>query len=419
MTDEEFGVIPSRRSFLSTGAIAGWGAATAFGLAGLARAEAGGQRADSRPDQATPATDTPHGGDTIAFYGEHQPGVDTPAQAHANFVALELDDDIDKEGLRRLMRILTDDAARLMAGRGALADSEPELAAFPSRLSVTFGFGPEFVRRAGGQGPGWLRPLPKFKVDRLEPEWSGGDLFLMIGSDDPTALSHATRMLLKDTRSFATVKWIQPGFRHARDTLAPGTTMRNLFGQVDGTVNASAGTPEFARQVWIPTGPFAGGTGVVIRRIRMDLDTWDEVDPAAREHSIGRRIDNGAPLTGKHEQDEPDFSAVTESGFPVISQFAHMRRARSGDPRHKIVRRGYSYEVPVLAGQKDASGIGTDAGLIFVAYAADVDAQFVPIQRRLDEADLLNTWTTPIGSAVFVIPPGCKKGGYIGETLLE
>jgi dye decolorizing peroxidase len=32
---------------------------------------------------------------------------------------------------------------------------------------------------------------------------------------------------------------------------------------------------------------------------------------------------------------------------------------------------------------------------------------------------LLNQWTTPIGSAVFAIPPGCQEGGYIGDTLLS
>jgi dye decolorizing peroxidase len=33
--------------------------------------------------------------------------------------------------------------------------------------------------------------------------------------------------------------------------------------------------------------------------------------------------------------------------------------------------------------------------------------------------DILNVWTTPIGSSEFVIPPGCLRGGYIGETLLD
>ena len=59
------------------------------------------------------------------------------------------------------------------------------------------------------------------------------------------------------------------------------------------------------------------------------------------------------------------------------------------------------------------------SGLLFGSFQADVSRQFTPLQRRLDELDLLNTWTTPIGSAVFAIPPGCEAGGYIGETLLD
>jgi dye decolorizing peroxidase len=40
------------------------------------------------------------------------------------------------------------------------------------------------------------------------------------------------------------------------------------------------------------------------------------------------------------------------------------------------------------------------------------------MQRRLAAGDLLNQWITPIGSAVFAIPPGREPGGYIGEGLL-
>ncbi|WP_090763131.1 hypothetical protein [Nonomuraea maritima] len=36
----------------------------------------------------------------------------------------------------------------------------------------------------------------------------------------------------------------------------------------------------------------------------------------------------------------------------------------------------------------------------------------------LSEADLLNEWTTPVGSAVFAVPPGCRQDGWIGESLL-
>jgi iron-dependent peroxidase len=53
-----------------------------------------------------------------------------------------------------------------------------------------------------------------------------------------------------------------------------------------------------------------------------------------------------------------------------------------------------------------------------VAYQADPVAQFVPIQKRLEQLDMLNTWTVPVGSAVFAIPAGVREeGGYIGESL--
>lgn len=401
----------SRRQLLFGGAAAaGAGAATAFGAEAAWRASTGDAAAAAVAD----ASSTVVGDAVVPFHGEHQAGIETPAQAHALFIALDLLDGTDASVLRRLMRILSDDAARLSRGEPALADTEPELALVPARLTVTFGFGPALVARAGRPAPSWLRPLPGFAIDRLQPAWSDGDLLLQLGADDPVTLAHAARMLLKDARSFGTVRWSQRGFRRAAGAEASGTTMRNLFGQVDGTVNPAPGSADFSDVVWVGDGPrwLDGGTGMVLRRIAMDLDGWDRVDRPGREFAVGRRLDTGAPLTGEAERDDPDFEAVTALGFPVISEVSHLRRARSDDPRERILRRGYNYD------DAPAGASVSDAGLIFVSYQADVDRQFVPIQRRLDEVDLLNQWTTPIGSAVFAIPPGCDEGGYVGETLL-
>ncbi|MGP9543369.1 Dyp-type peroxidase, partial [Glutamicibacter sp. AOP5-B1-3] len=108
-------------------------------------------------------------------------------------------------------------------------------------LTVTFGFGPKLVELAGSSAAG-IQPLPKFSIDRLQERWNDGDLLLHIASDDQLTVAHAQRMLLKDARRFASVKWVQPGFRRSRGSEATGTTMRNLFGQVDGTVNPSPQT---------------------------------------------------------------------------------------------------------------------------------------------------------------------------------
>ncbi|MGO1629165.1 MAG: Dyp-type peroxidase, partial [Microbacterium sp.] len=344
-------------------------------------------------------------------------GVDTDAQAHAMFIGLYLHPETDRDGLRRMMGILTDDAARLAQGVPPLADSEPELAVAPARLTVTFGFGPGFVTRASGTGPQWLQPLPAFGIDQLQPEYGDGDLLIQVASDDPVTVAHATRMLLKDTRSFASLRWVQPGFRRAHGSVKPGTTMRNLFGQVDGTTNPTPGTTDFDKVVWATGGWLTGGTGAVIRRIRMDLDKWDRLDRSGRDQAVGRFQSNGAPLTSSpHEQaaefDEPDFEAKTSTGFTVIPEFSHMARARPVEAGERIFRRAYNYQGPPVGDEL------SESGLIFVSYQADVERQFVPIQRRLDELDLLNEWTTPIGSAVFALPPGCAEGGFIGDTLL-
>lgn len=392
----------TRRQFLLGGAVAGVGAAAAVGIDYAVT----GARASAEASVAL------NGDVTVPFHGAHQAGIDTDAQAYGLFVALDLLPEVDREGQRRMMRILTDDAARLTQGRGALADSEPELATAPARLTVTFGFGPGFVARAGGAAPTWLKPLPAFAIDRLQPEYGDGDLLLQIASDDALTVAHTARMLLKDARSFATVRWTQQGFRRAHGTVKPGTTMRNLFGQVDGTTNPTPGTTDFDEVVWSTGGWMTGGTGIVVRRIRMELDTWDRLDRDGRDQTVGRFVSTGAPLTGTDEFDEPDFAATTPIGFPVIPEFSHLRRARSENPTERIFRRAYNYDDPPAGDQV------SNSGLIFVSFQADVDRQFTPIQRRLDELDLLNEWTTPIGSAVFAVPPGCGPDGYIGETLL-
>ncbi len=393
---------PSRRQFLFGGAAAGAGAAAAIGA----------DWAFGQPSAPVAAAATLNGEATVDFHGIHQAGIATPAQAHAVLLGLDLRPETDLDALGRMMRVLSDDASRMSRGEPALADSEPELATVPANLTVTFGFGPGLVARAARSAPAWLRPLPAFTIDRLDPAYSDGDLLIQIASDDSFTVAHAARMLLKDTRSFASVRWSQTGFRRAYGSEKPGTTMRNLFGQVDGTTNPSLGSALLEKTVWITDGWLAGGTGMVVRRIHMDLDKWDRLDRGGREQSVGRTLGNGAPLTGQGEFDEPDFAAVNGAGFPVIPEFSHMRRARTDDAGAVIFRRGYNYD------EAPAGGSVSDSGLIFISFQADIDAQFVPIQRRLDQLDLLNEWTTPIGSAVFAIPPGCEAGGYVGETLL-
>jgi dye decolorizing peroxidase len=151
---------------------------------------------------------------------------------------------------------------------------------------------------------------------------------------------------------------------------------------------------------------------MVIRRIAMKLDTWDAADRLARENALGRRLSDGAPLTGGRVTDPPDLLAKDQLGFPVIDPASHVRRAMPAAPHERILRRPYSYDdVPT-------GGADSDSGLVFVSFQADPVRQFLPIQRRLAEADLLNIWTVPIGSGVYAVLPGVREGEVLGQALL-
>lgn len=397
----------SRRRFLLGSAVAG--AAVAIPAGGVASAE---ETAETGQGQSGASA----GQGVEPFHGEHQAGVETALQAHSVFIGLDLVRGSSPADLARLMRVWTSDAERLTRGIPALADTEPELAELPARLTATVGFGPGVFEMKGlaRKRPKWLKPFPPFSIDRLQDGYSGGDLLLHLGSDDPITLAHAQRMMVKDSTTFAKVRWLQRGFHRAAAHSPPGVTGRNLMGQIDGTVNPVPGTTEFSDAIWIADEPnwIVGGTGMLLRRIRMKMDGWDSLSRGEKELAMGRRLHNGAPLTGDEERDTPDFSATHDNGLPVIPEFAHIRAAAGTQSKARFLRRPFNYDDGFL------SNGNPDLGLLFAAYAADPTGQIVPVQRRLAKLDLLNTWTTPIGSAVFAIPPGCAEGGMIGETLL-
>lgn len=406
-----------RRQLLRTGAAAFAGAGTGWTAAAAVRAtepaSGSGAAQGGTPDAVSDVTSPPLGGLTVSFHGAHQAGVATPPQAHLSLVGLDLERSVRREGLVRLLRLLSDDAARLSRGLPALADTEPELAERPARLTVTFGLGPQISRSMFG-GPGEVKPLPPFGTDRLDPAWGQTDLAVQICAEDPLTVAHARRMILKDSTGLARVRWIQEGFRRAHGSEPEGTTMRNVMGQVDGTVNPVQADLDFDDLIWSEEDGFAGGTFMVVRRIRALMDSWDRVDPIGREAAVGRTLKNGAPLTGTAESDEPDFDATDQFGLPVIDPASHIARARTSDPRERFHRRAYNYTVP-----DPSRPIGEDAGLVFIAFARDLDRQFVPVQRRLAELDRLNEWVHTIGSAVYSIPPGAADGDFVAQHLLD
>ena len=350
---------------------------------------------------------------TIDFHGIHQAGVDTPEQTYATFLGLNLLK-ASAQDADSVLRIVSDDAARLMAGRPALGDTEPEIAEVPARLSITIGLGRSLFEKTGrmDQLPPYVAEIPAFSTDRLQGEWADTDFLIQIGSDDPLTLAHAQRTVVKGLSTLTSVAWVQSGFRSPTPANEGGRASRNMMGQVDGTVNPLPGTARFDAVVWTTGEPAwaVGGTVVVIRRIRMLLDEWDRMDTGAKELVIGRTLETGAPLGGDSETDEVRFDVLDENGLPVIPSNAHMRVAHAESDEEMILRRPYTYDVGFVDGVQDV-------GLIFAAYTADPRKSFIPMQERIAEFDAFNRWNTTIGSSSYFIPPGCAEGDYLCSGL--
>lgn len=364
----------------------------------------------------------------VAFDGENQAGVATPAQAYMNLVAFNLRAGADRDSVRLLMQLWTDDARRLTQGINPVGSLEPEMTQVPANLTITCGFGSRLFDIIGlpRQRPAWLGPLPSFSKDKLDNAWAEADLVLQICCDDPLMLAFATRHMTRSGIDYVQTRWFQQGFLNAAGALDNGATPRNLFGQKDGTVNPST-AEEYLDYVWIDADSGSpawatGGTAMVVRRVAMNLDTWEMLDRKSRENAMGRYLESGAPLTGTEEFEAADFEAVDDLGLPIIDPNSHMALAAPplDVPDQRIKRRAYNYNDAPEPG----SELVSNSGLIFVCFQQDPLKQFVPIQQRLNDGDHMNTWITHIGSAVFVLPPGTDETGrlrdeYWGASLLE
>lgn len=397
---------PSRRVVLTGSAAAALGGLV--GGFGIGQITAGTAEAGNTTDPAAPSAGY------RGFHGRHQAGILDDAQAHAVFLGIDLvPGDLDASGqrerLRSILKLLTEDAQRLMSGQGVLADSEPEMAGMPANLTLTVGLSRTMIELIGDSlAPDSLGPLPDFGIDELREEYGQSDVIIQLCAEDPTVLAHAVRAVRKNLRSITTVKFEQHGFTHATSSRPAGSPFRNLFGQVDGINNPVGGNREIAVFGFEPGDTwFPDATTLVLRRISMDLDSWDEVDRPGRDFALGRRQSDGSPLSGNQVQDPVDLNAVNEMGLPRISAHAHVARAMPHGAQEVLWRRGYSYLD------------GSNAGLLFASYQRDVAESFIPVQSRLAELDALNEWTTPIGSAVYGILPGVAEGMYLGQQLFE
>jgi deferrochelatase/peroxidase EfeB len=367
---------------------------------------------------------------TVPFWGRRQAGIVTAAQDRLHFAAFDVTA-TNRAELVDLLRAWTVAAARMTAGEPAGPrndepllppdDTGEAIGHLPSRLTITFGFGPGLFERDGvdrfglaARRPGPLRQMPPLPAEAIDPTISGGDLCVQACSDDPQVAFHAVRNLTRIGRGSVVMKWSQLGFGRTSTTTREQDTPRNLMGLKDGTNNIRAEDgAELDEFVWAgDEAPewLRGGTYVVSRRIRMVIESWDRTALVEQERTIGRAKYSGAPLGATDEFDTPDLEVRGPDG-PVIDRDAHIRLGSQTELGIRILRRGYSF----TDGFDEVTG-QLDAGLFFICFQRD-PAQFETIQRSLS-GDLLNEYIVHTSSGVFAVPPGATEGTYVGEALL-
>ena len=235
-------------------------------------------------------------------------------------------------------------------------------------------------------------------------------------AEDPQVAFHAAHDLIRQVAPVARARWLLAGFGRTVNSRTQ-VTSRNLMGFKDGTNNVMVeDTDAMRRFVWAgrPESPawMHGGSYMVVRRIAMNLGTWDDASLRQQELTFGRHKLSGAPLGGVHEHDPVNLQ-LRSHGAEVIPATAHIRLAGPvANEGERILRRGYSY-VDGLSGTSGAPA----GGLLFICYQRDPRKQFIPIQRRLAAYDALNQHITHVGSAIFACPPGVQPGGFVGDGL--
>lgn len=412
--------------FTRRAALGGAGAAVAAASAAGAGYWAG------RPAPAQAADDS------HAFYGEHQSGIETPAQDRMHFVALNVKVETAEE-LKELFQEWSEAAAILMAGHelGDATNYETppddtgeamDLSA--AHLTLTFGLGRALFVDGNGkdrfgfahQLPEALVEVPKMRGDALEENRSGGDLCIQACADDPQVAVHAIRNLVRIASGRAVVAWSQLGFGRTSSTSTTQKTPRNLFGFKDGTNSLKTENADLlAQHVWTSTenskgNPnwMNGGSYLATRRIRMLIEPWDRAPLREQEDIIGRTKREGAPLSGGGEFDAPDFSMKGRGG-PIIPHNSHLYLMHPDQNNGvQMLRRGFNYT-------DGTDGLGhLDAGLFFIAFVCDPRTHFIPMLRTMTSSDALSEYLKHNGSALFAVPPGIRdENDFIASGLFE
>lgn len=404
--------------------------AAAVAVAGLAGGLGGAVL--SKRQNAVDNQSPQHSQQRYDCYGVHQAGIVTPHQPFGTLCAF----DITAVGVPQLInffRVLTARIEFLTQG-GTLSDTDPKLPPEgsgllgknvpPDGLTITVSVGASlFDERFGLQAkkPLHLQEMKRFPNDKLQKEWSDGDISIQICAFSPETCQNALRDIIKNTVRFAVARWVIDGWLPKAE---PGAlAARNLLGYRDGSANPDVSKSEVANQVlWTGVAENSldepawtrNGSYQAIRLIRQFVEFWDRT-PLQEQHTIfGREKYSGAPIGMQSEKDVPNYAHDPDG--KTIPKDSHIRLANMRTPefmkKHRLYRRPFNYSLGLAkSGQ-------LNVGLILVMYQANLEDGFIYVQNLLN-GEPLEEYISPFGGGYFFTLPGVEKGSFLGQQLLE
>lgn len=363
-----------------------------------------------------------------AFWGTGLEAITSPLQTSGIVVTFDVVA-TQKSLLLSTLRRWHVTAARLAEGKPvadlAAAEDSPEAppedsgegaGMSASNLALAIGYGATLFDdrfELDAVKPAGLPDTQRFGRDQLVESQTGGDILLLITSDDEQVTFHAARNLIRIAKGAFRVRHLQAGFLPPEGQAAG--TARNLFGFKDGTANYSPKDSALAEEHLLVTAEdepnalwLAGGTFAAFRQFKMAIETWDRSSLAEQEQIFGRSKLTGAPLHVRDPKESDEFAPMNLNNA-AIDKNSHVALAHpSTNGGARILRRAFNY-----ANGLDAVG-HLDAGLLFFSFQRSIEKQFAPMQTRLAANDLMNEYVVATGSAYFAIPRAPEQGSYWG-----
>ncbi|MDB5875462.1 MAG: peroxidase [Ramlibacter sp.] len=286
----------------------------------------------------------------------YQPGIFEPVPAVARYVLFNL----TQQG----------------ADAQAIKDALGRLSPLANGSDVVLGIGPSLVAALGAEVPG-LHEFPDLSAHGVKVPSTPGTLWCWVRGQDLGDLLHLTRKVQKALAPAFAVRHVVDAFRHALGESGHG---RDLTGYEDGTENPTGETAEEAAFTRDQGEGLDGASFVAVQQWVHDLDAFEGLADADRDHHIGRRLSDNEEL-----EDSPNS--------------AHVKRTaqESFDPPAFMLRRSMPWMMSM------------QAGLMFVAFGKSLYA-FETQMRRMagyDDGvvDAMFSISRPVNGAYFWCPP--------------